>query len=73
MKLDDMEAYLQSAGEVEARNVSKRLDLDTAPDINPFSTEDVPRWKQIISNFTPRDSLSNIGLLSLGSNRGIIP
>lgn len=73
IKLDDMKAYLQEAGEVEARNVSKRLDLDTAPDINPFSTEDVPRWKQIISNFTPRDSLSNIGLLSLGSNRGIIP
>jgi hypothetical protein len=44
------EAYRRNAGEVEARNVQKRMDMDAATRraTPPWATEDVPRDQQIV-------------------------
>lgn len=52
--------YNRTAGEVEARNVQKRLNMDWKERRNnpPWETEDVPRNKQIIASVAPALSVT---------------
>jgi hypothetical protein len=49
-EMKPFEAYRRLAGEVEARNVQSRMDMDAATRraTPPWSTEDVPRGQQIV-------------------------
>jgi hypothetical protein len=52
-----MSQYRRLAGEVEARNVQKRMDMDAATRraTPPWSTEDVPRDQQIVRGLLSGD------------------
>jgi hypothetical protein len=56
-EMKPFEAYRRLAGEVEARNVQKRMDMDAATRraTPPWSTEDVPRDQQIVRGLLSGD------------------
>lgn len=60
-QLDDIEAYLQNAGEVEARNVQTRLDPEKSK-LFPWATQDYDYNQQIVDNFSKYDDPSSIYL-----------
>lgn len=60
-QLEAIDAYLQNAGEVEARNVQTRLDPEKSK-LFPWATQDYDYNQQIVDTFRPSDDPSNIFL-----------
>jgi len=70
-QLDTLDAYLQNAGEVEARNVQTRLNPEKRT-MYPWMTQDVPYGKQIVDNFSSSDDISSLAMANASPLGGLV-